>query len=1108
MKRKAVTSESFIRNNNPKQRFAQKAMSPMGAGINSVKAHAGKIDKEKTRLAAMRSGDAWHTSGLTYNSAYRSSYANSGQAAGAFGDVPLYFALMNENNGGILYWPVNLKEKYEWYRYFHRCFYVHDTQALITCKNGEIKDIRDINIGDEIITALGTVKKVKEIFKRRAKGKAVKIKAMCLQNPAKVTSHHPYYILRQSYVMTEDGKYMDEIKFNPEWVNADKLNVGDYVLFPKEKNDSPSSLTPEQTRFLGYYAAEGSVMWGMRCATTVPDEDKKMANGWKWHQEKVKVPVGVSFTINKSEKDTLGKGILEYAKKVFNIDGRIARERDNHVEIVVNGREVGEFCFYHVGVYSEKKKLSQELVWSSKEAQKEFIVGYMGGDGHQYDNSTTNAGKIVIGTSSIDLASQVQFMAISSGVMCRYASYDRIEHREEWKSETKQIHISIPAWSANELVATSDKWDAIDKKTRQCGAFFIGDYAAHKIEELTYSEEDDTVYNLEIDAEGDEKSYICNGMITHNTDPFVGQAIDMHIDLPLSKLILKMPEMKDKALRLKIQKKYEKMCKRIKLFEKLPSILLEYHVIGNAFMFFEFDEKTKEWSKMIILPPEEVNVTRIPFTDYSKIEYNPEGTIEIVKKLKGSIVTFEDMEQLKPYCESAEEYELIKKIPFGLLKHIIENEMIIMDTDPYTGEGKNKVGSFVYHMARRKHEYFDLGASIIERVLVPLLMKEHYKYTQLSLASRNMTPRNKVSAAGIPPAELDLLREQVDLSMLDPDYSVVTNYDWNWEQIGADQRLIDLSREYDVIENQLFAGLGVTKELLTGEGMYSGSRITIEVMNTRYMMMRELLVNMIEENIFKPIAEENGFYEEDEDGFKNYFYPKVSFSRLTIRDNAEVFDSLFQLYQKGSLPVDVILELFNIDSDEVARKLKRDNFTVKDATYNDMLRRIYDSVADKVAEGTDIADRIMDYLTGPDGKPLKKKAAEGEQSAEGAVAEQLMSGEGAAEEPQAEEPQAEPQAEEQQSTLPSDVPQQPEESQLFTDEPIKVEQSKVIKVNLNDNKPISPLKVEQPKIIKVSLDDKVDANKTSNAKNKIFDAVKDIDPEKISQEELAKIYEG
>ena len=262
-------------------------------------------------------------------------------------------------------------------------------------------------------------------------------------------------------------------------------------------------------------------------------------------------------------------------------------------------------------------------------------------------------------------------------------------------------------------------------------------------------------------------------------------------------------------------------------------------------------------------------------------------------------------------------------------------------------------------------------------------MKEHYKYTQLSLASRNMTPRSKICAPEVTPEQLEELRIQVDMSMQNPEYSIVTNYEWSWELIGAENRLIDLSREYQSIEEQFYAGLGVTKEILTGEGMYSGSKISVELLNTRYLFKREILANFVEKKLFLPMAEENGFYEMDEWGNKTYLYPKLSFTRLTIRDNAEVFDSLFQLYQKGSLPVDVIYDLLGLDSDELHEKLKRDMFTVKDARYNDMLGRIYDNIADQIAEGSDIKDQMMDYMTGPTGQKISKVEQGGDDDYEG-----------------------------------------------------------------------------------------------------------------------------
>jgi hypothetical protein len=239
------------------------------------------------------------------------------------------------------------------------------------------------------------------------------------------------------------------------------------------------------------------------------------------------------------------------------------------------------------------------------------------------------------------------------------------------------------------------------------------------------------------------------------------------------------------------------------------------------------------------------------------------------------------------------------------------------------------------------------------------------------LATRNMTPKNVITAPGLMPDEVDILRTQVDLSYMDPEYSVITNYEVNWQQIGTSDRLLSLDQEYDRIENQIFAAMGVTRELLTGEGTYTGSKITVEILNTMFLMTREILKNFIERKLFIPICEAHGWYEEGKNGVKKYWYPQVGFNRLTIRDNAEVFDSLFQLYQKGSLPVDIIYELFNLNVDEINAKLRNDLFTVKDPTSNRMNEEVNAEVGRKLVDRTDVVERVAKYLG------FKLKPAEG-----------------------------------------------------------------------------------------------------------------------------------
>ena len=93
-------------------------------------------------------------------------------------------------------------------------------------------------------------------------------------------------------------------------------------------------------------------------------------------------------------------------------------------------------------------------------------------------------------------------------------------------------------------------------------------------------------------------------------------------------------------------------------------------------------------------------------------------------------------------------------------------------------------------------------------------------------------------------------------------------------------------------------------------------------------------------------------------GNKQLLYPRLQFTRLALRDNTELQDFMFNLYQKGSMPIDYIYELLNIDSEDAHTLLKKDLFTVKDATFNELLRGIFTSLGDRFATDSDAAEKI------------------------------------------------------------------------------------------------------------------------------------------------------
>lgn len=468
----------------------------------------------------------------------------------------------------------------------------------------------------------------------------------------------------------------------------------------------------------------------------------------------------------------------------------------------------------------------------------------------------------------------------------------------------------------------------------------------------------------------------------YRTDPFVGQAVDVHTDLPLSKTRITVPKCRDEELGRRAHRFCERWAERIGLLHRLTEIVHEYTLLGEVFVYPEdtspdmprtvthtisreldgegnISEKEVEredadnraaawmlknyrgWTAIRVIPPEQVHMESFPFTDEKIFEVIPDSkTKDIVARAQSG-----DEQAIR----------IVDSMPQDVVEAVAEGRNIPLNTDP-------DAGSFVYYFARKKSQYEARGYSILERCMNSLVYRDKLRQAQTQIASRHMTPIRLVWGEDLSAPQVDMLRDQVDLALQDPDYSIVTNFEVHWEEMGADQRLLDLSGEYEVTDRQMYAGLGVTESLLSGESSYSGDRINLEVINTRYMLLREQLQDMVQNYLFRPMCRRMGFIEVDEDGNEEVVVPGLSFTRLALRDNSDTFDSLFNLYQKGSIDIDVILELLNIDPHTTSQKLKRDVFTLNDSSFNEVLRGVYGELGRMLAANSDAVMKVAETL--------------------------------------------------------------------------------------------------------------------------------------------------
>lgn len=470
----------------------------------------------------------------------------------------------------------------------------------------------------------------------------------------------------------------------------------------------------------------------------------------------------------------------------------------------------------------------------------------------------------------------------------------------------------------------------------------------------------------------------------YENEPFVGQAVDLHTELPLSKIRLRKPVARDPRMAVAATRFCERWADEIRLLHRLLEVSHELSLHGEGFVFVEDNNPEPEpdllyetvqevqgdgtlqpkmverpdarqrlaqwmrknyrgWTDMYVLPAEQVRMEGFSFTKAKIMELVPDARTKSV---------IERAQQGDPQAQ-----EIVATMPQDMVERIVRGENLPLNTDP-------AAGSFVAYLARRRNSYDQRGTSILQRCLRTLIFRDKLRQAQTSIASRHMTPYRIVWADALSIPQLEDLRLQVDQALQDPDFSLVTNFQVNWEEKGGGQenRLLELTSEYDITDRQLYAGLGVTESLLSGESSYSGDRINLEVLNVRFLLIREVLADFINFEVLKPMCARMGFVELDEDGSEVVIFPRVSFTRLALRDNQEVFETLFNLYQKGSLDVETIYELLNIDPDTVQERLKRDLFTLNDATFNELLRGVYTALAEKILNGTEVAKRVASSL--------------------------------------------------------------------------------------------------------------------------------------------------
>lgn len=360
-----------------------------------------------------------------------------------------------------------------------------------------------------------------------------------------------------------------------------------------------------------------------------------------------------------------------------------------------------------------------------------------------------------------------------------------------------------------------------------------------------------------------------------------------------------------------------KVVKRLRIMHNLKMIAAEFFTLGDVFIHKNIscphcngtsqDPETGELCKhpdgiidrLIILNPDWIEVQQNVLADEPAIVMMPD----------------EEMKRIIFYKQPKQIYD---RIPDSVKKLVIENKPI-----PLSNRTIN-------HLKHMPIPYGAYGTSLIRCLFTTLAYKTKLMTANWIVAERLILPIRlvKVGSDNRPATSADIsdMQQQLAATSNEPNLFIVTHHNVEYDFVGASGKILQVTQEMEFVSKEILDGLMLNQALLSGEGpTYSNANVGIETIIRRLEAFRTTLSEYVEEEIFKPIAEMQGFIdkEKSEDlGETVYLYPTIKWNDLNIKDKSQYHQILLQLHDKQVISTQTLMEEFDLNYDQEIKRMR------------------------------------------------------------------------------------------------------------------------------------------------------------------------------------------
>jgi len=408
-----------------------------------------------------------------------------------------------------------------------------------------------------------------------------------------------------------------------QWVSPKKLQIGDFVVYPKFKyiddkkeviiNDTVLPINKDACYFYGWFTAEGF--------STISGNSNR-----------------ISLTGNTDEKDTFIK-LQAILKDNFNIDAR--------VETVVHCKNAIRLYFSNIkfarifkeifGHGARNKQIPNFVLNSSPENVKAFLNGYFEGDG-SFSKDTTRTSIITCATVSETLAHQLTLALSKINVWGNLEKFDTKNSEYTFKGKklnvapfVYQMHIS--GEMCNRLF---DNYGKSDTKKRVIKYLEDDKNFYLPVREVNTYAKDAWGYDLRTE----DHTYVVYGLVHNcriffNLEAYIQSILMMHARYPFSTFTLK-------CNNVAAQKIFNDAFFSFDFdwYDFLLQLSLSWWKFGEGVAWGNWNAEKKRWDSFICLDPDLVEIKQNPLSGKTSYELIP--TVEIKKMVRDAIVNKND----------------------------------------------------------------------------------------------------------------------------------------------------------------------------------------------------------------------------------------------------------------------------------------------------------------------------------------------------------------------------------------------------------------------------------------------------------------------------------